>query len=336
MGRKQGPRRGSMQIWPRKRAQKFLPRVNWTPITTNSVHLTHTTTAPASSHKSNILSFIGYKAGMASAFVKDNTADSMTKNKRIIVPVTVIECPTMKILSVRFLKNSLVLKEVLNDNLDKELVKIVRVPKAKINAKELIEKYEKTLDFDDVQVSMYSQVKKTGLKKTPDITEVGLSGNKNDKLAFIKDTIGKEISITEVFARGLVDIRGLTKGKGFQGVIKRFGVKLRHHKSEKGQRVVGSVGPWHPLGIRFTVPRAGQLGMFSRITYNNSIVAVKKFTENDTMAKRVFQNFGTVSNDYLLLRGSVQGPEKRQLLITAPLRSTKRQAKRNYELIELR
>ncbi len=327
MGRKQGPRRGSMQVWPRKRAEKFLPRVNWTPILSHS---------SISSGKSNILSFIGYKAGMASAYVKDNTPDSMTKNKKIIVPVTIIECPPMKILSVRFLKNSVVASEILNDNLDKELVKIVRMPKVKGNAKELIEKMEKEIDFDDVQLQIYSQAKKTGLKKTPDITEAALSGSLKDKLAFIKENLAKEISVTEIFTKGLVDIRGLTKGKGFQGVIKRFGVKLRHHKSEKGQRVVGSIGAWHPVGVKFNVPRAGQLGMFTRIVYNSNIVAVKKLTETDPMAKRVFNHFGNVKNDYLVLYGSVQGPEKRQLIITSPLRSTKRQAKKNYELVELR
>jgi large subunit ribosomal protein L3 len=325
MGRKQGSRRGSMQVWPRKRAEKFLPRVNWTPVNEKF-----------SSQKANLLGFVGYKAGMASAFVKDNTPDSMTKNKRIILPVTIIECPTIKILSVRFLKNKVVLKEVLNDNLDKELKRIVRMPKNKINAKELIEKLEKELDFDDVQVAVYSQPKKAELKKTPDITEIAISGNKNDKIAFVKENLSKEISVTDVFSKGLVDIRGLTKGKGFQGVIKRFGVKLRHHKSEKGQRVIGSVGAWHPIGIRFNVPRAGQLGMFTRIVYNNPIITSKKYSESDPIAKKQFHHYGFVNSDYIILNGSVQGPEKRQLLLTAPFRPTKIQAKRNYELIELR
>jgi large subunit ribosomal protein L3 len=327
MGRKQGSRRGSMQVWPRKRAEKFLPRVNWTPILSQP---------SISSQKPNLLSFIGYKAGMASAFVKDNTPDSMTKNKRTIVPVTIIECPTMKILSVRFHKNNKIVGEVLNDNLDKELIRIVRMPKAIKKAKEMIEKMEKEAKFDDVTVVIYSQPKKADIKKTPDITETGLSGSLTDKLNFKKENIGKEISINEVFTKGVVDIRGLTIGKGFQGSVKRFGIKLRHHKSEKGQRVVGSVGAWHPIGIRFNVPRAGQLGMFTRIAYNHSIVAVKKFTENDAIAKRVFNNFGIIRTDYLVLAGSVQGSKKRQLLITSPLRATKKQAKKNYELIELR
>ena len=76
--------------------------------------------------------------------------------------------------------------------------------------------------------------------------------------------------------------------------------------------------------------------MFSRISYNLNLVASKKFNESDPIAKKAFNHFGIVKNDYILVMGSVQGPEKRQLLITAPLRATKYQAKKNYELIELR
>ena len=99
MGRKQGPRKGSMQFWPRKRSDYTLHSVNWSPVL-----------AKHGAQKSNILGFIAYKAGMASAFVKDNTPDSMTKGKKIIVPVTILECPSLKILSVRFYKDKKILR----------------------------------------------------------------------------------------------------------------------------------------------------------------------------------------------------------------------------------
>ncbi len=328
MGRKQGPRKGSMQFWPRKRSAKLLPRVNWAPILSNPA---------VSSQKPSILGFIGYKAGMASAFVKDNTPDSMTKNKKIILPATIIECPTMKIFSVRFYRGGKVANEVLNDNLDKELKRVVRMPKKKMNARELIEKLEKEGNFDDVTVLAYSEVKKAELKKAPDISEMAVCGkNINEKINFIKENLGKEISISEIFSRGLVDIHGITKGKGFQGVIKRFGVHFRSHKAEKGQRRVGSIGGWHPIGVRFTVPRPGDMGFFSRPVYNSVIISSKKASEADPVLKRIFDNYGSVKTDYLILAGSVQGPQKRQILITAASRPTKIQAKKNYELLELR
>lgn len=339
MGRKQGPRKGSLQVWPRKRSAKFLPRVNWAPINTR-LNLSHpSTSSPTvsnSAHKINLLGFIGYKVGMAAAFVKDNTEHSMTKNKRIAIPVTLLECPPMKILSVRFYKNGVVANEVLNDNLDKELKKVVRLPANKHNAKEAIEKLEKEHNFDDIQLIVYSEVKKSELKKTPDLSEVAISGSIADKLAYIKENLSKEISVTDVFQKNIVDVRGLTKGKGFQGAVKRFGTRLRFHKSEKGIRRIGSVGPWHPTGIRFRVPMGGQMGLFSRITYNNALVASKKFAESDPVAKKVFPNYGLIRTDYVIIAGSVQGPQKRQLLITAPTRPSKHQAKKNYELLEIR
>jgi len=321
--RKPGPRHGSLQFWPRKRSAKFMPRVNWDAVIVKA-------------KKSGFLGFIGYKAGMMSAFVKDNTADSMTKNKKIIFPVTIIECPPMKILSVRFYKNGLVAKDVLNENLDKELKRKIRVPATAVKAKELIEKIEKEGNFDDVRVMVYSEVKKTGIKKSPDIAEIGLKGSKEEKLSFIKENLSKEISVSSIFESGIVDVRGLTTGRGFQGPVKRFGIRLRSHKAEKGQRKVGSIGPWHPARLTYQVPFAGQMGMFNRIVYNSPIVGVKKYSETDPLGKHVFHEYGFVKNDYIVLRGSVQGPQKRQLIITHPLRPTKRTAKRNYELIELR
>jgi len=326
MGRKQGPRKGSMQFWPRKRAEKILPRINWKPFAIKTA-----------SQKPNFLAFVGYKAGMASAFVKDNTPDSMTKGKRIILPVTILECPTMKILSVRFYKNKKIANEVLNEVLDKDLKRKIRMPKKKINAKELIEKIEKSGNFDDVHVVLYSEAKKTELKKTPDITEVAISGsNLVDKINFIKEHLAKEISISDVFPKGMVDVRGSTTGKGFSGAVKRFGIHYRNHKAEKGQRRVGSIGGWHPIGVRFTVPRAGGLGNFIRMVLNSPIISSKKYSVEDPIAKRVFTNYGQVKTDYIILRGSVQGPQKRQLILASPLRASKKQNKKSFELIELR
>jgi large subunit ribosomal protein L3 len=336
MGRKQGPRKGSLQFWPRKRSEKMLPSVNWTPVISNSTKSLSSGLSNIQPSSQKILGFIGYKAGMASAFVKDNTADSMMKGKRKIVPVTIIECPSMKILSVRFYSKGQVAKEVLNDTFDKELIKIVRMPKNKKNAKEMIEKIEAEKKFDDVQLLVYSEAKRTGIKKVPDVAEIGLSGNLNEKLEFAKANLGKEFSITEVFPKGLVDIRGVTTGKGFQGSVKRFGIRLRFHKSEKGVRRIGSIGAWHPMGVRYTVPLPGQMGFHSRITYNLPILASRKYNSEDSVAKKEIINFGKVKTDYVLIVGSVQGPAKRQLLLTPSFRPTKKQLKKQYEFLEIR
>ena len=315
MPSKKSPRHGSLQYWPRKRASKFLPRVNWDAI---------------SSHTSKGLKgFIGYKAGMISLVVLDNTANSMTKGKKIVIPATILECPPMRILSLRLLKNGIVTKEILNEHLEKELKRKITLPKKKHNLSEI-----KVDEYDDIHVLVYSETKKTNIKKTPDIIELGLSGTKEEKFNFAKENWNKEISVQNVFAKGeLVDLRGLTKGKGLVGPVKRFGITLKQHKSEKGQRRPGSLGPWHPTRVTFRVPMAGQLGMFTRIIYNNKIIGMGKPDENDKRFKGI-KNFGDIKTDYVLVRGSVQGVAKRQLILTKTLRETKKQKKKTFEVME--
>jgi large subunit ribosomal protein L3 len=313
------PRKGSLQYWPRKRARKFLPRINWNAIKAKNNQ----------NSKKGLLGFICYKAGMASAFVKDETADSMTKGKKIIIPITILECPPLKIFSTRFYKDGKVAKEVLAESFDKELKKKLKLPK---NPKKIELPNER---YEEIRVLCYTNVKKTKLKKTPDLSEIALSGNYEDQLNFVKEKIGKEISISEFFQKGeLVDFHGLTKGKGLQGPVKRFGITLKSHKSEKGQRKPGAIGSFHPGRVTFYAPMAGQIGMFTRVSYNNKIILIGK--ENKDKKLKDIKNFGDINTEYLLVHGSVQGPSKRQLILTFPLRETKKQKKKNYEFIELR
>ena len=168
------------------------------------------------------------------------------------------------------------------------------------------------------------------------MTEMGLNGNVEEKLDFIKSHLNKEISIGEVFSGGeLVDVRGLTKGKGFSGPVKRFGITLRTHKSEKGVRKVGSIGPWHPARVTFRVPMAGGLGMFTRVHYNQKILFLAKAEETEKKLKGI-KNYGDIKTDYILVYGSVQGPAKRQVLITSPLRTSKMQKKKVFEFLEVK
>jgi ribosomal protein L3 len=78
---------------------------------------------------------------------------------------------------------------------------------------------------------------------------------------------------------------------------------------------------------------AGQLGMFTRVTYNSNIIEIGKkeaWKESNKLKS------GSIKTDFMIVYGSVQGPSKRQLIATSPLRKTKKQDKKSYELIELR
>jgi large subunit ribosomal protein L3 len=235
----------------------------------------------------------------------------------------------MKIYSVRFYKNKEIVKEIVVTN-DKDLKKKVKLSKE-------VKKLEEFSDFGEVRVLMYSNIKSTASgKKKPDIIEIGLSGSSEENLSFIKERIGKEISITEIFEGGLVDIRAVTKGYGTQGPVKRFGISLKSHKSEKGQRRPGSLGPWHPARVDFRTPQAGQTGYHNRITYNNLILKIGKIGEKDINRKGGFPHYGDIKNDYIILKGSIPGPKKRGIVITKTIRPNKYLVKKKYEVLELR
>ncbi|MBS3090538.1 50S ribosomal protein L3 [Candidatus Pacearchaeota archaeon] len=319
MPKRHKPRKGSLQFWPRVRAEKILPSVNWTPLYGRE------------KTGQKILGFFGYKAGMLRVLVNDLTQHSMTKNKEIVVPVTVIECPPLKLYSIRLYKNGRVVAEAVVSN-EKELKKIVKAPKELQLAK--LPDIEKSIEgYDDAKIILYSDIRKIHLKKTPDISEIALSGSIKEKFEFAKGLIGKEINISDVFSAGqLIDVHAVTKGHGFQGPMKRFGIGKRSHKSEKGVRRPGTLGPWTPSKVMFYAPQAGQTGFFTRVIYNSKII---KIASAEINPKKGFHRYGFVKNPCLLMKGSIQGPAKRPVLLAISARPSKNAGKKNYEIIKI-
>ena len=75
--------------------------------------------------------------------------------------------------------------------------------------------------------------------------------------------------------------------------------------------------------------------MFTRVIYNNKIIGLGNSEEGEKQLKNI-KNYGDIKSDYIIVKGSIQGSSKRQLLITSPLRETKKQSKKEYELLELK
>jgi len=324
MGKMHVPRRGSLQFWPRKRAEKELPSVNWKPFSNKKVE-----------SKNGLLGAIGYKVGMASAIVKDSTEYSMTKGKNKVVPVTILECPPLKIFSVRFYKDGKVSTEVVSQNPDKELRRKMKMPK---KFKSLDEMAGKLSEFSDIRVIAYSLAKKSKIKKTPEVMEIGLTGDLKQKFDAAKALLDKEINVFDTFNKGqLLDTHAVTKGKGFQGPVKRFGITLKQHKSEKGVRRPGSLGPWHPARVTFRTPMAGQLGYFTRVQYNNTLIGIgKELSElKGEKLRREWENYGFLNSPYCIVTGSIQGPKKRAVVLTFSTRPTRGASRQNYEVMEI-
>ncbi len=306
-------RSGSLQFYPRKRAKKVLPSANWENIDSEKLK-----------------GFIGYKVGMASVYVKDNTEDSLTKSKRIILPATIVECPVLKIYSVRLYKNRKVMKDIVV-GYDKHLKSKLKKPKT-LKKIDSIEE-----DYDEIRVLVYSNAAEAGVsKKSSDLIELGIGGSKEEQLNLIKEKINEGFSVSEFFGEGIADIHAVTKGHGTQGPVKRFGITLKVAKAEKGQRRPGSLAPWHPARVTFRAPQAGQTGYHSRVEYNKVILKAGKISEEDINKKQGFAHYGKVKTDYLLIKGSIPGPRKRPVLITKAARPGKVAKKENYEVLDIR
>jgi len=208
----------------------------------------------------------------------DNRKASPTKDEEIRVPVTVIECPPLKILSVRFYKKnpygSFVAKEIWLKPA-KELMRTLSLPKNIPDAKEL--EQINPDDYSEITVLVHTQPRFAGVgKKKPEIIEMKISGGNQDKLAFIKAHADKDILFEEVFKEAqLVDLHAVTKGKGIQGPVRRFGISLKQKKTEKGRRQPGSRGGWR--GQQHTMYRtayAGQMGYHFRTQINTQIFKI--------------------------------------------------------------
>ena len=99
--------------------------------------------------------------------------------------------------------------------------------------------------------------KNAGLEqKKPYVFEISVSGgNIKKQFEFVKELLGKEVKINQVFESGLaVDTAAITKGKGWEGPITRWGVKKKQHKSRKSVREVGSLGPISVSYTHLTLP----------------------------------------------------------------------------------
>lgn len=303
------PRRGSLAYKPRKRAKKQTPRQRSWP----------------GSDEAKPLGFIGYKAGMTHIIAKDNRKNSPTSGLEIFVPVTVIDAPPMVIAGFRVYIDGYGGKKTSTDvwakELNKDLEKRTKLPKKRDQDKE-IKDVEKNLDnISDIKLLVHTQLRLTSLsKKIPDMMEIAIGGQIQEKFEFVKEHLGKEIKAEEILQKNsLADVTAVTKGKGFQGIIKRYGVRRQQRKASKGRRHMGSGGAWKPPYKLWSEPLPGQMGYHTRTELNKGILRVGNDGKEVT-PKGGFLKYGNVKGSYILVKGSVPGPAKRLIRINNPRR----------------
>merc|ERR1711957_1007990 len=187
-----------------------------------------------------------------------------------------------------------------------------------------------------IRAICHTQISKLKLKsKKAHIKEIQINGGTTDqKVDFVVGLFEQEVKIADSFNQDeMVDIVGVTKGHGFEGVVTRWGCTRLPRKTHRGLRKVACIGTWHPARVQFQVPRAGQLGYHHRTEINKKIYRIGKnakedpnsaMTEADLTEKGItpmggFAHFGEVTQDWVMLKGCVMGSKKRPIVLRKSL-----------------
>ena len=296
------PNRGSMAFSPRKRARSETPHISsW---------------AAVEGDDPKILGFAGYKVGMSHIMAVDYRKKSTTAGQEIRMPVTIVEIPPMKIIGARgYIKDTYGLRtltEAWEKKIDKDLERTLPIPKSH-DAKAAWKKMSDS-DLEEVRLLVHTQPRMvTGIpKKRPEIMEMAVGGGSVDaQIEFAKEMMGKEFTMSDFTQDGeMLDAIAVTTGYGFQGHVKRWGVKLLTHKNSKHRRMIGNLGPFSPGYVVSTVPQAGQTGYHQRTEYNKRLLKIGD-NPDEINPKGGFLNYGLIRGNYALLHGSLPGPSKR-------------------------
>lgn len=331
----EAPRHGSLAFLPRKRAANIKPRVSSYPRDDASqpVHLTN---------------FFAYKAGMTHVLRVGEREASKLAKKEILDAVTILEAPPCVVFGLVGYKTTpqglKCIKTVISEHIDESVKRrfyrrYARSRKSAYGAYPL--KYQngqvqKDVDAiraeaDVVRVLIHSQVAKVkavGSKKAHLMESQLNGGTVEEKIAFALQHFEKELPVKDICSReDMVDVIGVTKGKGFQGCPKRWGTTILPRKTNKGLRKVACIGAWHPSRVLYSVPRAGQMGFHHRVQVNKRVYMVGNGgdkgacrTDFDLTRKSItpmggFVGYGAVRNDFVMIKGSVVGPKKRVLVL---------------------
>merc|ERR1712056_113566 len=179
-----------------------------------------------------------------------------------------------------------------------------------------------------IRAICHTQVGKVKIgQKKASIKEIQINGGTTEqKVDFAINLFEKEVKVADVFNQDeMIDIIGSTRGKGYNGVVTRWGCTRLARKSHRGLRKVACIGTWHPARVQFQVPRAGQDGYHHRTEINKKIYRIGKnakedpnsaMTESDLTEKGItpmggFAHFGEVTQDWVMVKGTVMGPKKR-------------------------
>ena len=311
--RKHGqPRRGSLAYLPRGRAKSMEARIRSWP--------------KSDSDEPRILAHCGFKAGCIQIVSIDDREKTPNAGKQLVSLGTVLATPPVLVLGVRgYSKDHDGLHaefDVYSEDLPKSITKEIKLT----NKKDAMEMAVKSLGkIKEVYAIVGVSPRSAGLEqKKPYIFEAMVSGGDiSQQFNYVKQMLGKELKAEQTFKTGAsVDVAAITKGKGWQGVIQRYGAKKKQHKSRKTVRELGSLGPISPQYVMYTIPRAGQMGFHQRTEYDKRIMIIGNTNDGIKInPDGGYKHFGLVKGDYVVLKGSVPGTYRRLIKMRSQIRN---------------
>lgn len=308
------PRRGSMAFYPRVRARSLESRIrSW---------------ADPKLEKSSLLGFAGYKVTNLNVLSVDDREKTPNFGKNVMNSSTLIATPPLKIIGIRAYSETTYGKNVIFDAFAKDTDKYL-TKKAAFKFKEgKLEEINTQVDKIKHVVAIVSSYPNSASlsQKKPFVWEIPIGGkDAKSKIDYVVSNFGKQVNIKDVFEAGqFIDISAITRGKGVEGPITRFGVKRKQHKSRKSVRALGTLGPISPAVVTYTVPRQGQRGFHQRTEYNKRILVISNSDKDGDLhinPKGGFEHYGLLKNDYIIVKGSVAGVPKRLIKMRFPMRT---------------
>uniref|UniRef100_G3MMA6 60S ribosomal protein L3 n=1 Tax=Amblyomma maculatum TaxID=34609 RepID=G3MMA6_AMBMU len=338
-----------MGFVPKKRSKRIRGKVKAFPKDdpTKPIHLT---------------AFLGFKAGMTHIVREVDKPGSKVNKKEVVEPVTILETPPMMIVGVvgyiETPKGLRAFKTVWAEHLSEEcrrrfyknwykskkkaFTKSCKRWQEDLGRQEIERDFKKMKKYCKViRVLAHTQMKLMHRRqKKAHIMEIQVNGGTvGAKIKWAREHLEKPVPVSQVFAQDeMIDVIGVTKGKGFKGVTSRWHTKKLPRKTHKGLRKVACIGAWHPSRVQFTVARAGQKGFHHRTEINKKIYRIgqgvhKKdgklvinnaATDYDTSNKSItpmggFPHYGIVNCDYVMLKGCIMGPKKRVITLRKSL-----------------
>jgi len=355
------PRSGNLGFLPRKRTKHHAGKIKSFP-------------KDDKSKKPHFTAFMSYKAGMTHIVRDVDRPGSKLHKKEVAEAVSVVEAPPMRVVGfvgyVETPRGLRALTSVWAGHISQECKR--RFYKSWYKSKQkAFTKYQKRWEEASkesqtpmqteidrakkycqvIRAICHTQISKVKIgQKKAHIKEIQINGGStSDKVDFVTGLFEQEVKVADVFSQDeMIDVIGVSKGKGFEGVVTRWGVTRLARKSHRGLRKVACIGSWHPARVQFQVPRSGQLGYGHRTEINKKIYRIGKnakedpasaMTENDLTEKGItpmggFSHFGEVNEDWVMIKGGIVGTRKR--IITLRKSLLPQVSRRANEKIELK